>query len=128
MRATHLCIDSKHREFTFEILGLDYMIDDHFNTWLIEVNTNPCLELSCPLLARLVPAMLENAFRLAVDPLFPPPRELPKHRGLPEEFFENNRFGLIFNGREEKEVWETLPKGLEDIVESDEESEGLKDE
>jgi tubulin monoglycylase TTLL3/8 len=34
------------------------MIDDKFETWLIEVNTNPCLELSCPLLARIIPSMV----------------------------------------------------------------------
>ena len=49
------------------------MIDDNFKVFLIEVNTNPCLELSSPLLARLIPSMLENAIRLAVDPVFPPP-------------------------------------------------------
>lgn len=49
------------------------MIDEQFKVYLIEVNTNPCLELSSPLLARLIPQMLENAFRLTVDPNFPPP-------------------------------------------------------
>lgn len=39
------------------------MIDDNFKVWLIEVNTNPCLELSCPLLARIIPALIENLFR-----------------------------------------------------------------
>ena len=76
------------------------MIDENFNTWLIEVNTNPCLELSCPLLARLVPSMLENSFRVAVDPVFPPPKDLPKHKGLPEDFFETNKLSLIFSSRE----------------------------
>ena len=49
------------------------MLDDDFKVFLIEVNTNPCLELSSPLLARLIPSMLENAFRVIADPLFPPP-------------------------------------------------------
>ena len=49
------------------------MFDDEFKTYLIEVNTNPCLELACPLLARLIPNMIENALRLTIDPLFPPP-------------------------------------------------------
>lgn len=49
------------------------MIDEDFKPWLIEVNTNPCLELSSPLLARIIPNLIENTFRLTVDPLFPPP-------------------------------------------------------
>jgi hypothetical protein len=31
------------------------MIDEKFHPWLIEINTNPCLELASPLLARLIP-------------------------------------------------------------------------
>ncbi len=34
----------------FEIFGYDFIIDADYNTWLIEVNTNPCLEESSPLL------------------------------------------------------------------------------
>ena len=39
------------RKFTFEIFGYDFILDDDCNPWLIEVNTNPCIELSSPLLA-----------------------------------------------------------------------------
>ena len=46
------------------------MLDENFTPWLLEVNTNPCLELSSPHLCRIIPAMLENAFRIALDPLF----------------------------------------------------------
>lgn len=49
------------------------MIDNNYHPWIIEVNTNPCLELSSPLLSRLIPAMVENAFRIGLDPIFPPP-------------------------------------------------------
>lgn len=48
------------------------MIDSQFNVWLIEVNTNPCLELSSNLLSRIIPTFMEHTFRLTVDPIFPP--------------------------------------------------------
>lgn len=95
-------MDSKKREYTFEIFGLDFMIDEEFATWLIEVNTNPCLELSSPLLARIIPNMVENALKIAVDPLFPPPKDIPKTKNLPSDVFENNKFTLIFNSSEDQ--------------------------
>ena len=49
------------------------MMDDNFKVYLIEVNTNPCLELCSPLLKRLIPEMIDNSLRIAVDPVFPPP-------------------------------------------------------
>ena len=47
----------------YKIFGLDFMIDDSFKPWLIEVNTNPALDTSCPICLRVIPPMLENAFR-----------------------------------------------------------------
>lgn len=46
------------RKYSFEIFGFDFIIDENFHTWLIEVNTNPCLEESSPLLAMLIPRMI----------------------------------------------------------------------
>jgi len=55
----------------FEWLGLDFMIDDDMNLTLIEVNTNPCLETqSCILLQRLIPQMIDQSLKIAVDPFF----------------------------------------------------------
>ena len=54
-------MDPSKRMNTMEIFGLDFMLDENFKVYLIEVNTNPCLELACPLLARLIPSMLENS-------------------------------------------------------------------
>ena len=42
------------------------MIDQNLKVWLIEINTNPCLELSSAHLARVIPAMVENALRLNI--------------------------------------------------------------
>jgi hypothetical protein len=34
------------------------MIDSNFKPWLIEINSNPCLEISCPLLGRIIPGLI----------------------------------------------------------------------
>jgi hypothetical protein len=39
------------------------MIDGQFKPWLIEINSNPCLELSCPLLADIIPCLVENTLQ-----------------------------------------------------------------
>ena len=54
---------------------LDFMIDDAYRPFLIEVNTNPCLELSSPLLEKLIPRMVDDALALTVDQFFPPPKD-----------------------------------------------------
>ena len=61
------------RHHSFEIFGYDFMLDHDFKVYLIEVNTNPCIETTCPLLQRVITDMLDSGFRIALDPLFPPP-------------------------------------------------------
>ena len=64
----------------FEIFGLDFMIDEDFKPWLIEVNTNPCLETSCTVLERIIPKMVDDAFQLSIDLIYPPPKTWPSSR------------------------------------------------
>ena len=49
------------------------MIDEALTVWLIEMNTNPDLSTCCPVLQRIIPDLLENTLKIALDPLFPPP-------------------------------------------------------
>lgn len=63
MRAVSRKLDPARKTFSLEIFGYDFMIDEDLDPWLIEVNTNPCFELSSPYLARLIPAMVENALK-----------------------------------------------------------------
>lgn len=48
------------------------MIDSDKKVWLIEVNENPCLECSSPLLAALIPQMVNGALQLTADSIFRP--------------------------------------------------------
>lgn len=75
------------------------MIDRDFKPWLIEVNYNPCLEVNCPVLERIIPAMLENSLRLSLDPLFPPTSHFPasKRFYLSDNYLKNLKYELIFD-------------------------------
>lgn len=55
---------------TFEVFGYDFLLDENLKPWLLEVNTNPCLEISSSHLARIIPSMLDNAFQLTLDSIF----------------------------------------------------------
>ena len=46
------------------------MIDEDFNVFLIEINTNPGLEESSPWIKIIVPRMLDDALRLTLDQIF----------------------------------------------------------
>jgi tubulin monoglycylase TTLL3/8 len=49
------------------------MLDDNFKVYLIEANTNPCLETTCPILQKVISEVVDTGLRLGLDPLFPPP-------------------------------------------------------
>ena len=49
------------------------MIDNQYNVWLIEANSNPCIEESSQFLKALIPRMIDDAFKLTIDKLFPKP-------------------------------------------------------
>lgn len=53
--------------------------------WLIEVNTNPCLEESSQLLKQLVPRMLNDAFKLTLDVIYPPIKNFSQNKSAERE-------------------------------------------
>lgn len=74
------------------------MVDEDLHVWLIEVNSNPCLECTGSLLSRIIPNLIENVFRIAVDPMFPPPNwSKNKPKMIPDNLLENNKFELFFD-------------------------------
>ena len=53
--ATAKKFNPNNRKFSFELLGFDFMIDENYKCWLLEVNKNPCMEESNDLLSRMLP-------------------------------------------------------------------------
>jgi hypothetical protein len=67
MYAVRKKLDPYKRKSCFELFGYDFMLDEDYNTWLIEVNTNPCIEESSELLKVYLPRMLEDMLRITID-------------------------------------------------------------
>ena len=80
-------INGLNRNYTFEIYGFDFMLDNKFNPFLIEVNLNPGLEESSPLIKMLVPRMLDDALRLTVDKEF---NTIYNFKGVEKKSFDDD--------------------------------------
>jgi len=52
---------------SFEMFGFDFMVDDDYNPWLIEVNLSPDVSYSTDITKRLVQAMGEDIIKVVVD-------------------------------------------------------------
>ena len=70
MKSVACKINKAERKICFEIFGYDFMFDDEYKPYLLEVNTNPGLEISSPLIEMLIPRMLDDAFKLTIDKIF----------------------------------------------------------
>ena len=98
MRSTKNKINKNGRSHQFEIYGYDFMLDADFNAFLIEINTNPGLEISSPWIQIIVPRMLDDALRLTVDKVFEPVYDFDKNHK--EEFNEQQK--QMFNKNKDK--------------------------
>lgn len=96
IEAVFVKLDPNLRGHSFEIFGYDFLLDCDLKPWLLEVNTNPCLEVSSPHLARIIPSMLDNSFRICLDPVFQEPTNHTKHMPSLNDLAEN-KYELIFH-------------------------------
>jgi tubulin polyglutamylase TTLL1/tubulin monoglycylase TTLL3/8 len=115
-RAVYTKLDPKRRLHCMEVFGLDFMIDDEFKPYLIEVNTNPCLELASPLLSRFIPTMIENALKISLDPIFLPPESFSLKKAFIGDPCPENRFELVFDSIIDGPVLEKLFKNKENMI------------
>ena len=60
-------INFLNRKNCFELFGCDFLIDENYDPFLIEINTNPGLEESSPLIAKLTHRLIDDLLKLIVD-------------------------------------------------------------
>ena len=129
MRSVKEKINKNNREYQFEIFGYDFMLDEDFNVFLIEINTNPGLEESSPWIKIIIPRMLDDALRLTLDQIFEPKYDFNLNYKN-EEYIQNYKMVLRKLKREEnpnsinslnnKEFIEDISKNEKDINSSNE--------
>jgi len=76
------------RTNVFELFGFDFLLDEDCRVWLIECNTNPYLGMPCSYMKEMLPQMLNDLFKIVLDPVFAP-------RSVPDPSRPNN-FDLIY--------------------------------
>jgi hypothetical protein len=79
------------------------MLDKDFNVFLIEINTNPGIEISSPWIQIIIPRMLDDALRLTVDKVFEPVYDFSKnYKGdyteEQKKLLMNSKIPYDFNG------------------------------
>ena len=87
----------KQRENSHELYGYDFMIDEDYNVYLIEVNASPALDYSTKITEKLVKNMVKDLIELVID--YNNARDYDK---MPEVNKANNKFIQIFNETRDK--------------------------
>lgn len=104
-RSVYKKLDPESKKHTFEMYGYDFMLDDEFKLYLIECNTNPCLAVPCPLLARIISDAVDSTFRVTIDPVFQPtqPLSVRKKKMNSNDALKELKMDLIYDSEVDAE-------------------------
>lgn len=72
-----ICVESCSKKlfrkpitYTFELYGIDLILDNNFCPYIFEINDNPGLTISSPIIEILIPRILDDMFRLTIDTIY----------------------------------------------------------
>ncbi|KAM9116196.1 inactive polyglycylase TTLL10 [Pangshura tecta] len=77
----------------FDLIGCDFLIDEDFKVWLLEMNANPALHTNCAALQDIIPTVVNGTLDLALE-IFN--KSLKGQRILPLR--TQCHFVLLYNG------------------------------
>jgi hypothetical protein len=64
-------LNPNKREPVFELMGFDFLIDEDFRVWVIEVNTNPYFGVKNNHLPKYIDNLVDDTLKLTLDKTFP---------------------------------------------------------
>ena len=79
------------REHCFELMGFDFMIDEDFRVWLIEVNTNPYFGVLNTAMPCFIDNLVDDTFKLTLDITFKPKTPLLREENLYELLYSSSK-------------------------------------
>lgn len=88
-------INQNQRKFCFEVFGMDFIIDEDMKVWLIQINQNPCIQCASPLLEKLIPRMINDAFKITIDQIFVEKKPMEKAYAVPGYNNNQNMWQLL---------------------------------
>ncbi|XP_074074884.1 inactive polyglycylase TTLL10 isoform X2 [Macrotis lagotis] len=82
----------------FDLIGCDFLIDENFKVWLLEMNSNPALHTNCEVLKEVVPRVVHETLDLALETFH---KSLRTEKMLP--LLSQRNFVLLHSG--EDDLW-----------------------
>ncbi|XP_030041663.1 inactive polyglycylase TTLL10 isoform X2 [Microcaecilia unicolor] len=77
----------------FDLIGCDFLIDEEFKVWVLEMNSNPALHTNCQVLKNIIPSVVNETLDLSLEIFH---KCLKGQRVLPLE--TQRSFVLLYNG------------------------------
>ena len=94
VRAVSSSLNPSRYEHCFELFGYDFMLDEDLRLLLLEVNSNPCLEIFNLEMGSTLQQLVDDIFVLTVDKAFPPPSG--------KSYTKEHNFDLVYDPRKER--------------------------
>ncbi|XP_045402538.1 inactive polyglycylase TTLL10 [Lemur catta] len=85
----------------FDLIGCDFLIDENFKVWLLEMNSNPALHTNCQVLKEVIPGLVVETLDLALETF---QKSLRCQKMLP--LLSQRRLVLLHSG--EADLWRRL--------------------
>ncbi|XP_021088237.1 inactive polyglycylase TTLL10 isoform X2 [Mesocricetus auratus] len=83
----------------FDLIGCDFLIDENFKVWLLEMNSNPALHTNCEVLKEVIPGVVMETLDLALETC---QKSLHSQKMMP--LLSQRHFVLLYNG-ETTDLW-----------------------